>query len=81
VDEGSAKLNKTKETTIGLNRNHITMCKFASVDEACYRQVFGRLHAEISEIGTKEQIKEQETRVQWLLESVPPTPIYGESLM
>jgi hypothetical protein len=77
VDEGSARLNKTKETAIGLGRNHITMCKFASVDEAWYRQVFGRLHAEISAIGTEEQVREQELRVQRLLESVPPTPNQG----
>jgi hypothetical protein len=59
------------------NQEGAVLSNRSSVDEACYRQVFGRLHAEISAIGTMEQVREQETRVRWLLESVPPTPSDG----
>ncbi|KAF4986754.1 hypothetical protein FDECE_15788 [Fusarium decemcellulare] len=59
VEEGSARLNKTKETAIGLDRDHFDICKFGSVKEEGYRMVFGRLHAEISSIGSTEQLEQQ----------------------
>lgn len=74
MNEGSVRLNKSKETVVGLDRNHHSMCKFANEDDVVYLKVLSRLHGEISEIGTKKQVEEQEARIKWLLESVPSTP-------
>ncbi|KAI1324880.1 hypothetical protein F5Y16DRAFT_379814 [Xylariaceae sp. FL0255] len=77
VNEGSARLNKSKEKAVTLNRNHVTLCKFASTEESDYQVVFNRLHAEISAVGTPQQIQEQARRVELLLASVPPIPSEG----
>lgn len=73
VDEGSATLNKTKETVLGLDANHSTMCKFGTKN-SLYRKVLTRLTAEISSIGTKVGEEEHEARLKRLLELVPEVP-------
>jgi hypothetical protein len=57
-----------------MDRNHITICKFDSAQDSAFLKVFGRLHAEVAAIGTKEQGEEQAQRVKRLLESVPALP-------
>jgi hypothetical protein len=57
-----------------MDRNHITICKFDSAQDPMFLKVFGRLHAEVAAIGTKEQGEEQAQRVKRLLESVPALP-------
>lgn len=73
VNEGSARLNKTKEFVIGLDANHLTMCKFSSASGS-YMRVFRRLSAEIVAIGTPVGEDENELRMRNLLESVPKVP-------
>jgi len=72
VNEGSARLNKTKEYVIGLDGNHQDMCKFPTTDDPMYRNILRRLKAEVSQIQLEEAEKEHEQRVQQILESVPP---------
>jgi len=69
VNEGSARLNKTKEFVIGLDANHLTMCKFTS-KEGLYSKVLRRLGAEVAAIGTPVGEDEHELRVRKLLESL-----------
>ncbi|GKZ81458.1 hypothetical protein AnigIFM56816_005979 [Aspergillus niger] len=50
VPEGSARLSNLKwETSQGLHRNHLNICKFAREDESDFRSVKARFHA----IGTE----------------------------
>jgi hypothetical protein len=74
VPEGSARLNRGNETVVPIDRDHITICKFDSAQDSMFLKVFGRLHAEVAAIGTKEQGEEQAQRAQRLLESVPALP-------
>ncbi|KAI1744617.1 hypothetical protein F4680DRAFT_231755 [Xylaria scruposa] len=74
VEEGSATLGAKYEKRIPLDKDHINMCKFESVQDPAYRDVFSRLYNEIVNIGTPTQVREQEERIKRLLESVPPTP-------
>jgi hypothetical protein len=50
VDEGSATLYKPDEFVIGLDANHLTMCKFADRNNL-YSTVLRRLSAEIAAIA------------------------------
>ncbi|KAI1386356.1 uncharacterized protein F4822DRAFT_409788 [Hypoxylon trugodes] len=68
VEEGSTRLNKSKETVIRLDGDHKTMCQFPSSEDPSYLKVFSRLHAEISAIGTAEQVQDHEQRLKLLLE-------------
>jgi hypothetical protein len=70
VNEGSARLNKTEEFVIGLDANHLSMCKFPARD-SLYMKVFRRLSTEIAAIGTPVVEDEHELRVRKLFESVP----------
>jgi hypothetical protein len=70
VNEGSARLNKSNETVVGLDANHLTMCKFP-VRNNLYSKVLRRLSAEIAVIGTPIVDEERELRVRKLFESVP----------
>ncbi|KAI0008505.1 hypothetical protein F4779DRAFT_435158 [Xylariaceae sp. FL0662B] len=74
VDEGSTRLNKGKEQVLGLDKHHLSMCKFSDLEDPNYLTVFGRLHAEISTIGTEEQTKEHEQLVERLLTLAPHPP-------
>jgi hypothetical protein len=74
VPEGSARLNRSNETVVPMDRDHITICKFGSAQDSMFLKVFGRLHAEVAAIGTASQGEEQAQRVQRLLESVPALP-------
>jgi hypothetical protein len=73
VNEGSARLNKTKEFVIGLDANHLTMCKFPSKN-SLYSKVLRRLSTEVAAIGTTVGEDEHELRVRTLFESVPRIP-------
>ena len=73
VNEGSVRLNKSNEQCIGLDANHVTMCKFPSRDGA-YSIVKRRLKAEVEAIGTVEGEREHEDYVQKLFQSVPKMP-------
>jgi len=70
VDEGSARLNKSKESVIGLDANHLTMCKFGSKNNM-YTKVLRRLDAEADAVGTEDGEAEHESRLEKLFESVP----------
>jgi len=72
VNEGSARLNKTKEQVIGLDGDHLEICKFPTADNPMYKSVLRRLKAEVSQFQVTEAEKEHERRVQQMLESVPP---------
>ena len=74
MPEGSARLNKSNETVVPMDRDHITICKFGSAQDSMFLKVFGRLHAEVAAIGTIAQDEEQAQRVQRLLESVSALP-------
>ena len=78
VNEGSARLNKTKEFVIGLDANHLTMCKFSS-SSGLYTKVLRRLSAEMAAIGTPVGEDENELRTRNLLESVPKIPTLKSS--
>lgn len=69
VNEGSARLNKSNETVVGLDANHLTMCKFPARNDT-YLKVFPRLSTEIAAIGTPLVDEEHELRVRKLFESV-----------
>ena len=73
VNEGSARLNKTKEFVIGLDANHLSMCRFP-VKNNLYSKVLGRLSTEITAIGTQVVEDEHELRVRNLFESVSKMP-------
>jgi hypothetical protein len=70
VNEGSARLNKPNETVVGLDANHLTMCKFP-VRNNLYTKVLRRLSAEIAVVGTPIVDEERELRVRKFFESVP----------
>ncbi|KAK5081052.1 hypothetical protein LTR70_009229 [Exophiala xenobiotica] len=69
VNEGSARLNKSKEQVIGLDGNHLQICKFPDKDDPMYVKVLRRLRAEVSQVQDVEAEREHERRVQQLLES------------
>jgi hypothetical protein len=75
VNEGSARLNKSNETVVGLNANHLTMCKFPSRSSSLYSKVLRRLNAAITAIGTA--VGEDESELRRRLESVPDIPASG----
>lgn len=70
VDEGSATLHKADEFVIGLDANHLNMCKFAERN-SLYSVVLRRLSSEITAISTPVVDEERELRVRKLFESVP----------
>ena len=70
VNEGSARLNEPNETVVGLDANHLTMCKFP-VRNNLYTKVLRRLSAEIAVVGTPIVDEERELRVRKFFESVP----------
>ena len=76
MNEASARLNKSKEDVIGLDANHLTMCKYDSRN-SLYTKVLRRLNAEAVAIGTKKGETEHESRVERLFESVPDVSTLG----
>jgi hypothetical protein len=72
VNEGSARLNKANEIVVGLDANHLTMCKFPSRNSPLYSKVLRRMNAAVSAIGSA--VREDESELRKLLESVPKIP-------
>lgn len=72
VNEGSARLNKSNETVVGLDANHLTMCKFLSKNGPLYPKVLRRLNAAVTAI--RSAVGEDENELRKLLESVPKIP-------
>jgi hypothetical protein len=76
VDEGSATLYKADEFVIGLDANHLNMCKFAERN-SLYSVVLRRLSTEIAAIctpvvdSTPVVDEERQLQVQDFFESVP----------
>ncbi|KAK3631525.1 hypothetical protein LTR56_012281 [Elasticomyces elasticus] len=68
VTEGSARLDKAKERVIGLDANHMTMCKFENQEDPLYETVVARLQAEIFDMRTATGISDHQERVRRLLE-------------
>jgi hypothetical protein len=60
---------------VGLDANHLTMCKFGGEQDALYEKVAGRLKAEVSAMGTVDGVADHEKRVRNLFESVPSVPM------
>lgn len=72
VNEGSVRLNKVRETVLGLNADHLGICKFADRDDDKYDTVFNRLVAELFNLKDEEEETEQKALgEQRLLEWVP----------
>ncbi|RAO69814.1 uncharacterized protein BHQ10_005826 [Talaromyces amestolkiae] len=72
VHQGSARLGHRNEEVIGLNENHLTICKFASRDNASYTTVKDILIQEVLRLDEREAIVEHELRIQELAQLVTP---------
>lgn len=71
-------MNKSNETVVPIERDHITICKFAGAQDPVFLKIFGRLHAEIAAIGTKGAERAQQIRQ--ALESVPAIPTVEQNV-
>jgi len=58
VNEGSARINTKNEKAVGLEADHIKICKFASTEDHNYSRVLKRIEATMIEIQEK-RVKEK----------------------
>jgi hypothetical protein len=72
VHEASARLGHKNEEVIGLNENHLTICKFANRNSASYTTVKDILIQEVMRLDEGEAIVEHENRIQELAQLVYP---------
>jgi hypothetical protein len=74
VPEASARMNRSNETVVAMDADHISICKYDSKQDPMLIRVLARLCCEVAAIGTQSQAQEREDRLQHLFESVPALP-------
>jgi len=72
VEEGSARLNMTHEDVIGLDANHLNMCKYCDASDNKYIKVARRLKAEARTINDAIKTGIEHERITELLKLAPP---------